>query len=126
MATRKTAAAVGGVVLGLLLATVGGHASAGNRSVLTFSGAVALPNGTIEAGTYTFEVLTSDSGANVVSVRSKTRECFLGFTNLIERPKGMRSDRMVALGESARGVAPPILAWYPTGDGRGYEFIYNR
>ena len=126
MVTNKRAAAVGGVVLGLLLATAGGHAWAGNRSMLTFSGAVALPSGTIGAGTYTFEVVNPESGGNIVSVRTKGRVCYLGFTNRIERPRDMRDDRLVSLGESRIGVAPPVLAWYPVGDARGYEFIYNR
>jgi hypothetical protein len=125
MVTMKRAAAVGGVVFGLLLATAGGHAWSGNRSVLTFSGAVALPNGTIGAGTYTFEVANPESGGNIVSVRTKGRVCYLGFTNRIERPRGMRDDQFVSLGESRIGVAPPVLAWYPTSDTRGYEFIFR-
>ena len=125
MVTMKRAAAVGGVVFGLLLATVGGHAWSGNRSLLTFSGAVALPNGTIGAGTNTFEVVNPESGGNIVSVRTKGRVCYLGFTNRIERPRGMRDDHLVSLGESGMNVAPPVLAWYPASDTRGYEFIYH-
>jgi hypothetical protein len=124
MATNKRATAIGGVVLGLLLATAGGHASSGNQSLLTFSGAVALPNGSIGAGTYTFEVVNPGSSGNLVSVRTKNRVCYLGFTRRIERPRDLRADRFVSLGESRIGVAPPILAWYPTGDAHGYEFIY--
>lgn len=125
MVTMKRAAAVGGVVFGLLLATAGGHAWSGNRSMLTFSGAVALPNGTIGAGTYTFEVANPESGGDIVSVRTKGRVCYLGFTKRIERPFGMRDDQFVSLGESRVGVAPPVLAWYPTSDTRGYEFMYH-
>ena len=125
MVTMKRAAAVGGVVFGLLLATAAGHAWAGNRSTLTFSGAVALPNGTIGAGTYTFEVANPVSGGDIVSVRTKDRVCYLGFTKRIERPRGMRDDQLVSLGESRIGVAPPVLAWYPTSETRGYEFIFR-
>jgi hypothetical protein len=125
MVTKKAAAAIGGVVFSLLLATAGGHAWSGNRSLLTFSGAVELPNGTIGAGTYEFAVANPESGGNIVVVRSKSRVCFLGFTNRVERPRDMRADRIVTLGESKIGVAPPILAWYPAGDSRGYEFIYR-
>jgi hypothetical protein len=122
----KRAAAVGGVVFGLLLATAAGHASSANRSMLTFSGAVALPNGTIGAGTYTFEVVNLETGGgDVVSVRTKDRVCYLGFTRRIERPRGMRDDQLVSLGESRIGVPPPVLAWYPTSDTRGYEFIFH-
>ena len=125
MVTMKRAVAVGGVVFGLLLAAAGAQAGWGNRSMLTFSGAVALPNGTIGAGTYTFEVVNPESGGNIVSVRTKDRVCYLGFTNRIERPRGMRDDQLVSLGESRIGVAPPVLAWYPASYTRGFEFIYR-
>ncbi len=125
MVTNKRAAAIGGVVFGLLLATAGGHAWSGNRSMLTFSGAVALPSGTIGAGTYTFEVVNPESGSNIVSVRTKGRVCYLGFTQRIERPREMKADRLVSLGESRIGVAPPVLAWYPAGETHGYAFVYG-
>jgi hypothetical protein len=125
MTTNKRTAAIGGVVFGLLLATAGGHASTGNQSVLTFSGAVALPNGPIAAGTYSFEVVNPGSSGNLVSVRSNGRVCYLGFTHRIERPRDEHAHRFVSFGESHVGVAPPILAWYPTGDAHGYEFIYG-
>ena len=72
-----------------------------------------------------FEVVNPDSGGNIVVVRTKDRVCYLGFTNRIERPRGMRDDQLVSLGESRIGVAPPVLAWYPTSDTRGFEFIYR-
>jgi hypothetical protein len=50
---------------------------------------------------------------------------FLGFTKLAERPKGMASNRSILLGESQRGIAPPIIGWYPTGDVMGHEFVYG-
>jgi hypothetical protein len=124
MVTKKTAAAIGGVVLGIFMAGVAGHAWSGTRSLLTFSGAVSLPGVTLHAGTYEFVVANPESGSNIVSVRTNGRACYLGFANRIDRPAGMREDRVISLGESKIGVAPPVLAWYPVGQTRGFEFIY--
>src|SRR5947209_12149132 len=102
MITNKRAAAIGGVVLGLLMATAGGQASSANQSLLTFSGAVALPNGSIGAGTYSFEVVNPGSSGNLVAVRTHGRVCYLGFTNRIERPHGMHDNHFVTIGEASR------------------------
>jgi hypothetical protein len=49
----------------------------------------------------------------------------MGFTRVIERPRWMNRDRLVAIGEAQRGFAPPLLAWYPEGAQSGHEFIYS-
>jgi hypothetical protein len=95
---------------------------------LTFSGPVGLPGVTLAGGTYAFEVANPVASADIIRVRNRaTNEVvFLGFTHRAERPRGMRGDRSVLLGESPRGVAAPILAWYPTGDLLGHEFVYGK
>jgi hypothetical protein len=50
---------------------------------------------------------------------------FSAFTERIDRPGGLPTDRVVALGEAPRGMAPPILAWYPIDASTGYKFIYR-
>ena len=66
-----------------------------------------------------------DQAATSSAVRSNGRVCYLGFTHRVERPRDLRANRFVSLGESRIGVAPPILAWYPAGDAHGYAFIYG-
>jgi hypothetical protein len=48
------------------------------------------------------------------------------MTMRVERNPGTGTDRQVVLGESPRGVAPPILAWYPEGGSTGHQFIYRK
>ena len=92
---------------------------------ITFSGPVALPGVTLGAGTYEFEFANADTGRNVVLVRNKNRRvCYLGLTNRVERPAGLRTNQLVLLGESPRGVPPPIKSWYPDGGSAGREFMY--
>jgi hypothetical protein len=106
------------------------HVAAGTfaerTTYLTFSRSVRLPGVTLAAGTYVFELADPYSAAGVVRVLSGDRRTpyFMGFTNAKERPRGLRLDASVSLGESAGGVAPPITAWYPIGERTGRQFIY--
>jgi hypothetical protein len=96
------------------------------RNVLTFRVPVALPNTTLATGTYSFE-LANPYGADhsvIVLNRERTRVFFMGMTREVARPATLPSDRVVTFGESARDTPAPITAWYPSGEARGYEFIY--
>ena len=101
----------------------------GNRlTFLTFSRSVSLPGVTLPAGTYAFEVANPDSGADVVLVRdhARRRTYFLGITHRSPRPFNWSETRQVVFGETARGEAAPIRAWYPVDNAMGHEFIYPR
>jgi hypothetical protein len=106
------------------------HAAAGTNSerttYLTFSQPVRLPGVALGAGTYVFELADPIGAPTVVRVLSRDRRTayFMGFTNAVDRPRGMRPDAHVSLGESAAGVAPPITAWWPIGETSGHQFIY--
>jgi hypothetical protein len=119
-------AAVGVAVFALAL---GQHVAAGTierTTYLTFSQPVQLPGVALGAGTYVFELANPMSAAGVVRVLSRDRRTayFMGFTNAAERPRGMRHDALVSLGESAAGVAPRITAWWPIGETTGHQCIY--
>jgi hypothetical protein len=110
----------------LSVAAAGAGTLANHRNVLTFSGPVALPGVSLTAGSYIFEVMDPNVSADVVAVmnREHTQVFYMGLTKHIERPAGFPKDRLVAFGESARGIPAPITAWYPSGESRGYEFLY--
>jgi hypothetical protein len=110
---------------GLMPTTPVKAAASNGMTRITFSGPVALPGMTLGAGTYVFELADPDTGRRVVLVRNKERRVFyVGMTNRVERPAGLRAHQPVLLGESPRGVPPPIKSWYPEGDNVGHEFIY--
>ncbi len=113
----------------LLAVTVTGIASGspkGARTSLTFSQPVGLPGVTLGTGTYVFERATATTSHNVVRVMNsdRTRVVFQGFTESVRRPDGLRGTA-VTFGEAPRGQAPPITAWYPSGSGLGYKFVYR-
>ena len=126
MFTRTSFITAAGALLGLALTTATLLAVPNTGpDYLTFSGPVGLPGVTLEAGTYSFQVVDSMSTSNLILVRNKAtyRVCFMGFTRRVRRPAGLRRDQSVLLGEAPKGVAPPILVWYPIGEDAGHEFI---
>ena len=118
-----------GLALGLaLLAAVSQAGSSLTQNHIRFGVAVALPGAVLQAGHYTFEIANPDSGGDVVRVwtRDHARAVFAGFTHRIPRPSNMPRTQALSLGEPpAVGAPQPILAWFPVGDSRGYEFVYR-
>ena len=93
-------------------------------NLLTFSADVGLPGVTLPRGRYVFEVY--DLNCDIVRVlsRDRSRVYFTGFTTHVARPARMDDSRMVTFAETARGIPPRILAWYPVGNASGREFMY--
>jgi hypothetical protein len=128
MLTRTSFITVCGALVGLTLtAATLSAVSNSAREYVRFSGPVGLPGVTLEGGSYIFEVLDPMGTGDVILVRSKTtyQARFLGFTRRVDRPAGLTDDQSVVLGEAPKGVAAPVLGWYPIGDSRGHEFIYK-
>ena len=92
---------------------------------LTFSGPAALPGVTLAPGTYVFESDPASTNPNLVRVLSRNRQrvFFSGLTMPVVRHSDESS--FVTLGESTRGAASRILAWYPGGAESGHEFPYR-
>lgn len=115
------------------LALVGLAAAApGNANVdterttqLTFSKPFALPGVTLSAGTYIFERPSPNSAIEVVRVSSRDRRevYYTGFTELVEKPRGVNSP--VTFGEAPKGTAVPVREWYPSGTSTGHRFLYR-
>jgi hypothetical protein len=95
---------------------------------LTFTRPVQLPGVTLDAGAYIFELVDPLGAPGLVRVASRDRTVgfFLGFTNDAERPRGLRLDASVSLGEASGGAAPPITVWWPIGETTGRQFIYPK
>ncbi len=132
MFTRNALMTACGSLIGLgivVAATVGLSASVRSNRIeyVTFSGPVGLPGVALGTGTYTFEVANAEASADIIRVRSRATNqvVFLGFTKAAERPRGLAENRSVVLGESRAGVAAPILAWYPTGEQMGHQFLWR-
>ena len=125
MTRRSIVTAAGAVVLGLVMASWGYSVTVDRMMYLTFSGPVALPGVALPAGTYVFERVTDNINLVRVSSADQKTVYLTTFTQLIQRPEGLAAHQHVMLGESPRGTAPPIKAWFPIGERQGHEFNYN-
>jgi len=128
MRKRFTFLTAAAVALGLALGAASVQALTANRlTYLTFSGAVALPGVTLPAGSYAFELADVSGTNNIVLVRNRARSkvFFLGFTNRVARPAGMRDTSAVSFGEAAPGQPRPIAVWYPPESSDGLQFLYR-
>jgi hypothetical protein len=133
MATRKwLSASVAAVLIGLSAPTpIRADASASANDLdrmtyVTFSRAVALPGVELRTGTYIFELADPLGAWNLVRVSSRDRRhvYLTAFTRIVDRPSGMNPDQPISFGEAGRDQAPPINAWFPTGESTGRQFIY--
>ena len=122
----SAAVAISGAVLWACAGVTNAASTFNKTTYLKFSGAVGLPGVTLDAGEYVFELVNPDSGRNVVRVmdRAKTKVHKTALTRPTYRPRNGSSSAMVTLGEGRRGSPPPIKAWFPEGETRGFEFIY--
>jgi hypothetical protein len=126
---RLRAVALVGVLASVVLGSASPRAMTIDRTMyLTFSRSVAIPGTELAAGTYIFELAAPMSDTTLVRVLSRDRKkiYLLAFTNQIGRPENLKPGQVVSLGESARGVAPPITAWFPEDSSTGRQFIYDR
>jgi hypothetical protein len=125
MFSRKLIACVGVIIAALAVTSIG--ATTPNRTTyFTFSAPVRLPNVTLPAGTYMFELAAPDSATNLVRVsdRLRSKVYLTAFTRLVVRNDRGDLKSVIAFAETAKGTAPPIRAWYPDGERVGREFIY--
>jgi hypothetical protein len=113
---RRALMALSGLALGLSFTapTFGANALSTNR--LTFSGPVRLPGVTLSSGAYLFERLDySDPDLIVVRSVDRTKSYYVGLTRRVSRPAGLAADRLVTIGEAARGAVPSVESWFPHG-----------
>ena len=116
-----------GLALVGLVAAAPGNANVDTERTtqLTFSKPFSLPGVTLGAGTYIFERAAPLSAIEIVRVSSRDRRqvYYMGFTELVEKPRGVNSP--VTFGEAPKGSAAPVREWYPTGTSTGHRFLYR-
>ena len=116
------------VLLGVATAvSTGARANATHTMYVTFSGPVALPGVTLGTGTYIFEVPEATADHHLVRVSSKDRSIvyLTAFTFMVDRPAGLKRDRVISLAETASNAPPRVTVWWPE-DSPGREFIYPK
>ena len=96
------------------------------RTLLTFSGPVALPGVTLPAGQYLFRLADPDTSRKVVQVLSADGKTPYGmFFSLPAERFEAASTPQVQFMETATGMPKAITAWWYPGERSGYAFMYS-
>jgi hypothetical protein len=97
------------------------------KTVFTFSGPVEIPGQVLEAGTYVFKLVDSQSDRNIVQVFNKRENhlygTFLTIPDYRLRPRGKV---IITFEERAAGSPEAVKAWFYPGDNYGHEFVYPK
>ena len=123
---RGLLAAFGLALVGLVAAAPGdANVDTERTTELTFSKPFALPGVSLGAGTYIFERAAPMSAIEVVRVSSRDRRFvyYTGFTELVQKPRGVSSP--VTFGEARQDAPVPVREWYPSGTSTGHRFLYR-
>ncbi len=95
------------------------------RTYLTFSGPVALPGMTLQAGSYSFEVADPRTSRKVITVDSRDNMKHYGYFLTVPVRRNEPSEKPVVMfSETPAGTPQAIKAWYYPNDRDGFEFVY--
>jgi hypothetical protein len=97
------------------------------KTILTVNETITLPNATLQAGTYTFKLLDSQSDRHIVQVFDKDGmhliTTVLAIPNYRLQPTGKSK---FSFWEVPAGTPPAMRAWFYPGDNFGQEFVYPK
>jgi hypothetical protein len=95
------------------------------KTTFTFSGPVEVPGQVLQAGTYVFKLVGSESDRNVVQIFSKDEKhlygTFLSVPDEHARPAGKSG---ITFEENAAGAPEAVKEWIFPGEDYGHEFVY--
>jgi hypothetical protein len=117
-----------GIVAGAALMAVRANADEWDqKTVFTFSGPVQVPGQVLDAGTYVFKVVDSESDRNIVQVFNEDENhlygTFLTVPDYHLRPSGKT---IINFEERAGGDPEAVKAWFYPADNYGHDFVYPR
>lgn len=128
---RKVALAC--MAAAMLATSVNAGAQTRNQDTFfTFSQAVELPNKTLPAGKYFFQLMDSDSNRHIVKVMSEDRKELLTTVMAIpyysnDRPSDEPQVRFLETpAQAGAAQTNAIKIWFYPGASTGHEFIYPR
>lgn len=136
IAIRKTAlACMTGAMVALALNVAAQTGPRNQDTYFTFSQSVELPNKTLPAGTYFFQLMDSNSNRHIVKVMSQDRKQLFATLMAVpfysnDRPSDEPQVRFMetpatASSGSAAGTNA-VKIWFYPGNSVGHEFIYPR
>jgi hypothetical protein len=96
------------------------------KTMVTFSGPVAIPDQVLPAGTYEFKLANSTGDRNIVQVFSQDEKHLYGtFLTIPEQRSQPAESTIITLDERPGDSPEAVKAWFYPGDETGHEFIYR-
>lgn len=115
------------LVVVVLAASVAQALTHNRKTVVTFSHPVQIPGQVLDAGTYTFTILSTNAHRNIVQIwnadHTKLITTIIGIPNY----RLKRTDKTVIEFDENSGNGPQALkAWFYPGEQYGIEFAYPK
>jgi hypothetical protein len=124
---KMTAAACAMAMFALFTGAAAQDFNTNERTYLTFSGTVELPNTTLQPGTYLFRLADSQSNRHIVQVFNQDESQILATILAVPAERlEVTGENVVTFRETAEGGTPAVQYWYYPGDRIGHEFVYPR
>jgi hypothetical protein len=108
------------------LAAVPSHADQWNdKTIMTFSEPVMVPNATLPPGTYVFTLADIRGNRHLVQVFDESESRLITTTQAVpvKRPQSS-DDIMVRFNPTSPGSPVAIKSWFPAASSYGHEFVY--
>ena len=121
---------IGGLFLALICVAMPGSLRADEHNQatkLTFNEPVEIPGQVLEAGTYWFVLMDSQSDRNIVQIWNEDRSHLLATVFTIADYRFQPTGKTVInFEERPADKAEAIQAWFYPGDDFGHEFVYPK
>lgn len=119
-----------GVALGAVLAVAPLTARADSpwlrrETVVTFPDQVAVPNRTLAAGTYVFELRDPVHSQTIVSIYDRSGKHLIDTELTVPAYRSIARKSSVVMAESSPSGAPAVREIFAADHHYGYEFVYQ-
>lgn len=94
------------------------------KTILTFTEPVMIPDATLQPGTYVFKLADTHAQRNLVQVFKKDGPLVASTQAVPTMRKNTSADVVVKFNPTAPGTPPAVKAWFYPGSTFGHEFVY--
>ena len=96
------------------------------KTIVTFNGPVEIPGRVLLPGTYTFQLLDSESDRSVVQIFDKDGKLVATVIAVPDYSLTPPDQPIIKFEQIAKEAPPAIRAWFYPGDSYGLEFVYPK
>src|SRR6266481_3188862 len=126
MLMRKTKRIASWLCLMFLAVLVARADEWNKKTIVTFNGPVEIPGRVLLPGTYTFQLLDSESDRSVVQIFDKDGKLVATVIAVPDYRLTPPDQPIIKFEQIAKEAPPAIRAWFYPGDSYGLEFVYPK